>query len=104
MVMSSGSDMTYADLQNALHILGLRDRATLGEIKGRHRELVKRHHPDTGKSGDPETIRSVNEAYRLLLGYVSEYRFSFAESEFYEQNPEERIRQQFMTDPLWGKG
>ena len=25
-----------------------------------------------------------------------------ASLEFYEQNPEERLRQQFIDDPLWG--
>lgn len=48
-------------------------------------------------------IRQVNAAYRVLLDYVSGYRFSFAEDEFYEQNPEERIRMQFADDPLWGR-
>lgn len=95
--------MTYADLREALRILGLGERATLKEIKTRHREMVKQHHPDTGSTCDPETIRKVNAAYRLLLDYVSAYRFSFAGVEFYEQNPEERIRMQFADDPLWGK-
>ena len=48
-------------------------------------------------------IRKVNAAYRIVLDYVSEYRFSFAEQEFYDQNPEERIWRQFADDPLWGK-
>lgn len=95
--------MTYNDLQKALKVLGLGERATLREIKARHRELVKRHHPDSGKSGDSEAIRGVNDAYQVIQKYVAEYRFSFAENEFYEQNPEERIWRQFMTDPLWGK-
>jgi len=95
--------MSYADLQEAIRVLGVEDRATIREIKARHRELVKLHHPDTGNTGDPEKIRKINAAYEVLLGYVSEYRFSFAEDEFYEQNPEERIRMQFADDPLWGK-
>lgn len=97
--------MTYADLQEALRILGLGERASLTEIKARHRELVKRHHPDAGNpGGDPDVIRRVNEANKVLQEYISEYRFSFAEQEFYEQNPEERLRQQFMDAALWGKG
>lgn len=95
--------MTYADLQEALRILGLGDRASLKDIKARHRELVKRHHPDTGNTDEPEMIRQVNAAYRIVFDYISAYRFSFAEDEFYEQNPEERIRMQFADDPLWGK-
>lgn len=79
------------------------ERSSLREIKTRHRELVKRHHPDTGFMGDPETIRNINAAYKVLLDYLSGYRFSFTEEEFYEQNPEERVRMQFADDPLWGK-
>jgi DnaJ-class molecular chaperone len=95
--------MTYIELQEAMLVLGLRERCTLREIKTRHRELVKRYHPDSGNSGDQDTIRNVNAAYRVLLDYVSEYRYSFDEAEFYEQNPEEQLRRQFMDTPLWGK-
>ncbi len=95
--------MAYTDLQEAMRALGLGERATLKEIKTKHRELVKLYHPDTGSTSDPETIRKINEAYKFLLDYVSNYRFSFAEDEFYAQNPEERIWLQFSDDPLWGK-
>lgn len=96
--------MTFADLQEALRILGLGERATLREIKRRHRELVKQHHPDPGGVGDPEVIRQVNAAHRVLLAYLDGYRFSFSEGEFYEQNPEERLRRQFASDPIWVGG
>jgi len=95
--------MTYVELQAALSVLGLSKRAGLKEIKAKHRDLVKRYHPDTG-SGNPDKIREVNAAYRVIAEYVGSYSFSFAEEEFYEQNPEERLMRQFMDDPLWGKG
>lgn len=95
--------MTFVELQDALRVLGLGERATMNEIKARHRELVKRYHPDGGSAADNEKIRELNAANRLLTDYLKEYGFSFSEEEFYEQNPEERVRQQFMTDPLWGK-
>lgn len=95
--------MTYVELQEALRILGIRERSTISEIKSRHRELVKRYHPDAGSADGQEAIRQINAAHRVLFDYIEEYRLSFTEEEFYEQNPEERIRQQFMTDPLWGK-
>jgi curved DNA-binding protein CbpA len=94
--------MTYAELKESLRVLGLGERATLKEIKSRHRELVKRNHPDSGNASDPEIIRKVNAAYQMVSDYISEYRFSFAEEEFYEQNPEERMWRQFAEDPLWG--
>ena len=90
--------MTFDELQQALRVFGLTDRASLQEIKERHRTLVKRYHPDGG-GDDPEHIRRVNEAYRILQAYCAAYRFSFGREEFYEQNPEERLRDQF---PLWG--
>jgi len=96
--------MNYADLQEALQVLSLRERATLKEIRSRHRELVKRYHPDSGNDNGQETIRKVNAAYKVLSDYISGYRFSFIEEEFFEQNPEERLRRQFMDDSLWGKG
>jgi hypothetical protein len=73
------------------------------EIKSRHRELVKQFHPDTGNVDNEENIRNINSAYKMILDYITEYRFSFAEDEFYEQNPEEQLRRQFMDVPLWGK-
>jgi len=93
--------MTFADLQQALSILGLRERITIQEIKKRHRELVKHYHPDTGNNDDNEKIVEINSAYKLLYEYISAYQFSFTEQEFYEQNPEERIRQQFMDVAQW---
>lgn len=95
--------MNYADLKEALLVMDLGERVTLKEIKTRHKELVKRHHPDTGNTDEPDMIRKVNAAYQVVLDYVAAYRFSFAKEEFYEQNPEERLRQQFADDPVWGK-
>ncbi|NVN99954.1 MAG: J domain-containing protein [Geobacteraceae bacterium] len=88
--------MTYRELTASLRTLGLGERCTLKELKFRHRELVKWHHPDSGKTDSNEAIQKINAAYRILNEYVTEYRFSFAEDEFYEQNPDERLRQQFM--------
>ena len=93
--------MTYADLQVALRILGLGEHASLREIKAQHRELVKRYHPDVSTGTDPEPIRRINAAFRLLLDYVGAYRFSFSEEEFYVQCPEARIWMQF-ADELAG--
>ena len=100
--MAGADTMTYQELRNALEIFGLSERATLKQVKGRHREMVKRFHPDRGEEADQERIRLVNAAYRVLLEYCEGYAFSFGEREFNEQNPEERLRMQFSDDPLWG--
>lgn len=94
--------MTYEELHKACRLFGLAERATLREIKSRHRELVKLHHPDVGGGDDPDQIRLINAAYKTLLEYSESYLLSFTENEFYEQNPEERLRMQFADVPLWG--
>lgn len=93
--------MTYADLQQALLIFGLGERATLKDIKSRYRNLAKRYHPDTSTSEEADAMRKVNAAYRIIQAYIAEYRFSFAEDEFYEQNPEERLYKQFEGFMWW---
>jgi len=85
------SAVTSVDLKTSLQLFGFGERDSLREIKARYRALVKRRHPDTDKDSDPETIRQVNAAYRVLTDYVKEYCFSFTEEGFYEQNPEERM-------------
>jgi curved DNA-binding protein CbpA len=93
--------MTFEELDRARRLFSLHERATLREIKNRHRALAKRFHPDRGENGDPEQMRQVNAAYRLLIDYCTDYRFSFARDEFFEQNPEERMREQFAQDAIW---
>jgi len=85
----------------AVRILDLPAQATLAEVKARHRELVKRHHPDSVADADPEAIRRINAAYRIVLAYCTGYSFRFNRDEFLEQNPEERLREQFAHDAIW---
>ena len=93
--------MTYREFREAIELFGLGERANLEQIKSRHRELVKAHHPDQASGSDPETIRRVNCAYEILTAYCKGYRYCFTEEEFLEQVPEERLRRQFGWDPAW---
>jgi hypothetical protein len=93
----------YAELKEACRVLGLGERASLREIKARYRKVARECHPDAA-GDDPEgRIYAVNAAYKVVAAYVEGYRFGFTEAEYLEQNPEERLRRQFGTDPLWGK-
>ena len=93
--------MTYQELKAALETFGMTGRATIEQIKQRHRELVKMHHPDQSHAADPALIRKINAAYEILTSYCADYRYCFSEEEFLEQNPGERLRRQFGWDPLW---
>jgi hypothetical protein len=94
-------NITYNGLKKALEVFGLGERATLRQIKTRHRELVKIHHPDKAPAKDPGIMIRINAAHKILMSYCENYRFSFSEAEFLEQYPEERIRRQFGWDPVW---
>lgn len=54
--------------RKALHTMGLEEGANRAEIKGRFKELVKRHHPDAngGDRGTEDKLREIIEAYRFL--------------------------------------
>lgn len=94
--------MDHATFKAALDTLGLAERASLDEIKERYRTLARRHHPDTG--GDARAMARVNAAYQILLDYCSQYRYALTREEFFAQFPDERLREQFRDDPIWGGG
>ena len=94
--------MTYQDFKKAVTIFGLGERSNFTQIRDRHRELVKAHHPDRAKSSNPEAIREINCAYDILKEYCNGYQFCFSEEEFLEQTPTERLKRQFGWDPVWG--
>ena len=54
--------------RKALHTLGLEEGASRLDIKGRFKELVKRHHPDAngGDRGSEDKLREIIEAYNYL--------------------------------------
>ena len=93
--------MTYQELTKSREVFGLGERATLAQIKARHRELAKQFHPDIRQQDDPTPIRELSAAYQILKDYCENYQFSFSEEEFLVQVPKERIKRQFEGDPLW---
>ena len=68
--------------------LGLKKSANASDIKSAYRRLAKEHHPDRG--GDPETFKSINEAYSILIDtnkraeydYVPQQDFKFNSNNF----------------------
>jgi hypothetical protein len=93
--------MTHAELKAALALFGFSEHDLLNmvQIKRRHRELSRKHHPD--RQGETHHMQNLNSAASILLSYLHSYRFSFSEEEFYRQNPDELLRMQFSSDP-WG--
>ncbi len=74
----------YKKITKARKILGLDEYATLKEIKDKYRELLKEWHPDLYKKNKAirkeKTIEIIN-AYKTIMDYCEQYRFSFTSEE-----------------------
>jgi len=80
-----------SEITKALGTLGVTMDTVADEkmLKKAYRELVKKHHPDTG--GDAEKIKSINLAHDLLLGLSPHERRAYLENKRNNQNPFERM-------------
>ena len=74
----------FNEIEEARKLLGLGEAATLKEIKRAYRILAHRHHPDKlggDDSAESEAMKQLNRAYKLLMDYCSEYKYSFKEDD-----------------------
>jgi DnaJ-class molecular chaperone len=96
----------YEEITKALQILGLYEFATLKEIKNKYRELLKEWHPDLCRVNEDirkeKTIEIIN-AYRIIMDYCEQYRFSFSQEEIEKYiSADEFWAKRFGSDPIWG--
>jgi DnaJ-class molecular chaperone len=96
----------YEEITKALQILGLYEFATLKEIKNKYRELLKEWHPDLCRGNEDirkeKTIEIIN-AYRIIMDYCEQYRFSFSQEEIEKYiSADEFWAKRFGSDPIWG--
>jgi DnaJ-class molecular chaperone len=89
----------FKEIEEARKLLGLSEAATLKEIKRAYRTLAHRHHPDkhdrTTSEETEEKMRRVNLAYKLLLDYCENYKYSFREEDASRTYPEEEYLRTF---------
>jgi DnaJ-class molecular chaperone len=74
------------EIKEALEVLELPPFITKNDIKIQYKNLAKRYHPDV--IGDNSKIALINEAYRLLIEYIDNYKYSFDDEEISRQLPE----------------
>jgi DnaJ-class molecular chaperone len=82
----------FTEIDEARKILGLSDAATLKEIKRAYRTLAHRHHPDKhngAESNEDGIMKKLNWAYKLLIDYCDNYKYSFGEEDVARTYPEE---------------
>ncbi len=91
-------------IEKARKVLGLGDKATLGEMKRAYYSLSKQYHPDTAgeeHAADEEMIYRLTEAYNLLMRYCEGYRFPLIPGESDIYDAEDWWMDRFGQDPVW---
>ncbi len=81
------------EIEKALEILSLPKLISRSDIKKQYHFLAKKNHPDLG--GSVEKMEQLNYAYRLLMKYIEEFRYTFDEEEISKQFPGADYAQRF---------
>jgi hypothetical protein len=81
----------FDEIDEARKLLGLDDAATLSEIKSAYKRLAHRYHPDkhSGGADETEVMKKLNWAYKLLMRYCDDYKYSFREEDIARTYPAE---------------
>ena len=82
----------FDEIEEARKLLGLGETATLKEIKTAYRGMAQRHHPDKqggAETGENEIMKRLNRAYKLLMDYCADYKYSFRQEDVARVYPEE---------------
>jgi hypothetical protein len=75
--------ITFKDIDNARKVLDLLETASIEQIKGNYRELIVKYHPDKHQSSKnraeyEEKIKEINNSYRIIMNYCTNYPISFS--------------------------
>lgn len=96
----------YQDIIEAKELLNLPERASMKEIKSTYRKLISQWHPDKcneDKDECNEMTRKILAAYKIIIAYCSQYKYSFAEKEIKKYlSVEDWWFEKFGNDPIWG--
>ena len=72
-------------IKDALDILDLPPFVTKDDIKRQYKEMAKRYHPDI--CGSEDKMTEINLAYKTLMEYIDNFRYSFDDEEINKQIP-----------------
>jgi DnaJ-class molecular chaperone len=94
--------VNFTEIDEARKVLGLSEAATLKEIKRSYRRLAHRYHPDKHSSAaseeTKETMKRLNWAYKLLMDYCSNYKYSFSEEDVARTYPYEEYMRKWRNN------
>ncbi|MBN1627108.1 MAG: J domain-containing protein [Deltaproteobacteria bacterium] len=96
----------YREIIEAKETLKLPERASIKEIKSSYRRLLRYWHPDKcndNKDKCNKMTKKIIEAYKIIISYCEQYKYSFEEDEVKKYlSEEEWWFERFGDDPLWG--
>ena len=84
-------EITYEEFEKAVKTFGLIGLEHKGDVKKRYLKLSKKFHPDM-PNGNTKKFQELNEAYKILIAYVDNFKFRFTKEEFLDQYPFSRTQ------------
>ncbi|SFV70542.1 Heat shock protein DnaJ-like [hydrothermal vent metagenome] len=78
--------VSLSEFQNAVESLELLSLTTKEHVRKKYLKLSKKYHPDMER-GSTEKFQEIREAYEILVEYMDNFRFTFTDEEFKQQNP-----------------
>ncbi len=84
--MKMGEKPSYEDFEKALDLLGVVAKTDKKSLRRLYLSLSRDLHPDA-INGSVKKFQELNDAYRLILSYIDNYRFQFDKEEFERQYP-----------------
>lgn len=96
----------YEIITEAREILELPEYATMPQIKENYKRLIKKWHPDKNANDKEiyeENAKKIIEAYKTIIAYCKNYRYSFSKEEVEKYiKDQEWWFKRFGNDPIWG--
>ena len=90
---------SFEEIDKARRLLGLEEFSSLKDIKQAFRKKAFLHHPDKSgsqSSQDEEIMKSLNQAYKLLMEYCSCYKYSFNEEDVSRAYPDDAYLKRYL--------
>jgi DnaJ-class molecular chaperone len=78
--------VSLSEFQDAVESLELLSLTTKEHVRKKYLKLSRLYHPDM-EGGSTEKFQEIREAYEILVEYMDNFRFTFTDEEFKQQNP-----------------
>ncbi len=78
--------VSLSEFQDAIESLELLSLTSKEHVRKKYLKLSRQYHPDM-EGGSTEKFQEIREAYEILVEYMDNFRFTFTDEEFKQQNP-----------------